>query len=214
MVELIPSILAHSRSQVRKELAIFERVFKTAQLDIMDGRFVNNKTVFASSFKGLRTCLNYEVHLMVQDPLKHARQFAKISKVRRILFHYEGCRDDQEVLDVTNFCRTKKIEVGLAINPKTPVKKIAHFLPFLDAVLVMGVTPGWSGQRFKPSTIKKFKDIRIINKRIKLQFDGGVNRKTIKKIAKAGAQRIALRSALLKSENISQAKKELKKLIR
>ena len=214
MAELIPTILVHSKDQLKKELAMFGPLFKTAQLDIMDGRFVDNKTVQPSAFKGMKTKLVFEAHLMVEHPLKHIKVLSTIKRVKRILFHYEGCDNDQEVIDAINFCREKKLQVGLAINPTTKVKKIEHFIPVIDAVLVMGVTPGWSGQRFKPSTIKKFKDIRKHSKTIKLQFDGGANEKTIKSIVKAGAQRIAVHSVLLKSGNISQAKRELSKLIK
>ncbi|HII72375.1 TPA: ribulose-phosphate 3-epimerase [Candidatus Woesearchaeota archaeon] len=212
MIEIIPAILAHSKSQLKEELALFSPLFSTAQLDIMDGRFVGNKTITASAFKGLRPKMKFEVHLMVKDPLKHAKAFSRMKYVKRILFHYEACKDDQEILDVISFCRKNKLEVGLAINPSTDVDKILHLLPLLDAVLVMGVTPGWSGQRFRPTTLKRLSQLRRLDKKVKLQFDGGVNRKTIKAIVKAGAQRIAVRSALMAGD-LKANKKLLQSLV-
>ncbi|MFC1722854.1 ribulose-phosphate 3-epimerase [Nanoarchaeota archaeon] len=209
MPELVAAILVHSKAQLKKNLETFAPL-RWAQIDVMDGRFVNNKTISASALKDITTSLNLEAHLMTFNPLKHAKQYAKYCK--KIIFHYEACKTDQEIIDVINFCRQHRLKVGLAINPPTKIKKIQHFLPVLDLILVMSIMPGFSGQRFRPSSIKKVKELRKLNKKIDIEVDGGVNFKNAKQLIKAGATHLVSRSAILKYPDIKTAKKEFKKI--
>jgi ribulose-phosphate 3-epimerase len=122
----------------------------------------------------------------------------------------ETLRKAKEVYDLIDFIKSKKKKVGIAINPKTQVKKISQFLDFVDLVLVMTVNPGNYGSKFLPKMLNKIKEIRKLNKNIEIEVDGGMNDKTIGKAAKAGANRFVVGSYLQKSENVNKAMKGLR----
>jgi len=212
--EITPAIIAHSKPELIKKLKNFEPFFSTAQIDLMDDCFVANKTISPIAIKGLRTRLDLEFHLMVKHPLTWAKRLVSHPKTKRIIFHYEACKDDQEILDTRNFIHKKNIEVGLAINPMTKVTSVEHLISVFDSILIMGVTPGKAGQKLRLSTLKKLGQVRKLNRHIKLQFDGGANQKTIGKIVDSGAQRIAVGSVLEESNDKRKTISGLKKMIK
>lgn len=146
-------------------------------LDIMDGKFVENKTWTYSEVKKIVSYSNklLDVHLMVEKPEKYIEDYALLN-TDRITFHIEAVKDVNSMIDlITNY----GLKVGIAINPNTDVKELFPYLKLIDQVLVMGVYPGKSGQTFieeTPNRIKAIKD-EIIKGGLKTQIsvDGGIN---------------------------------------
>ena len=146
-------------------------------LDIMDGKFVENKTWTYSEIKKIVSYSNkkLDVHLMVEKPEKYIEDYALLN-TDRITFHIEAVKDIDSMIDlISNY----GLKVGIAINPDTDVEKIFPYLNRIDEVLVMGVYPGKSGQTFieeTPDRIKAIKDeIVKQNLNVEIGVDGGIN---------------------------------------
>lgn len=146
-------------------------------LDIMDGKFVNNKTwKFKDVNKLLKdTTKPKDVHLMVNNVKKYVKQFKKI-KPEYITFHFESTNNCFEIMGLI---KKYGIKVGISIKPDTPVEKLRPYLQYLDLVLVMSVEPGKGGQEFINSSINKIKELDNLRKENNYQYlievDGGIN---------------------------------------
>lgn len=149
--------------------------------DVMDGHFVPNITFgqFIGSEVKKLIKLPIQSHLMVTNPSKYLKEFAKFSQM--IIIHPE-IRED--TLSLIKKIKRLKKKVGIAINPETPVSRIKRYLDKVDLVLVMTVHPGFSGQKFIKKMIPKFKELRENRRerklRFKIQVDGGITFKTIR----------------------------------
>ena len=150
-------------------------------LDIMDGKFVSNRTW---SFKEIKKLLKdtskpKDVHLMVDNIKKYVKQYRKL-KPEFITFHYEATKN---CFAMMGLIKKYGIKVGISIKPNTPLEKLEPYFKYLDLVLVMSVEPGEGGQEFIPETIAKIKEIdriRKVNKyKYLIEVDGGVNNKNI-----------------------------------
>lgn len=149
-------------------------------LDIMDGKFVSNKTWDIYQMKELIENVKkpLDVHLMVEDVYKYVDWFANLNP-EYITFHYEACNN---VLEVISYISRKKVKVGMAIKPNTKIDEIIDYLPFLDMVLVMSVEPGYGGQKFMDSAIDKINTLKKLQQyhQFKIEVDGGINDTTSK----------------------------------
>ena len=151
-------------------------------LDIMDGKFVKNKTMPFREMKHIYkyTSKRLDVHLMVKNPEKYILNYALLN-TEYITFHLEVNVDIEKNLKLIKSCG---IKCGLAINPDTEVKELIPYLPLLDIILVMSVEPGLGGQQFIASTVDKIKELRVLlleyKSDIKISVDGGVNNETKK----------------------------------
>ncbi len=157
-------------------------------LDIMDGKFVENKTWTYSEVKKIVSYSNkkLDVHLMVEKPEKYIEDYALLN-TDRITFHIEAVKDVEEMIDlISNY----GLKVGIAINPDTKVEEVFPYLSKIDQVLVMGVYPGKSGQSFIEETKDRIKTIKdeIIKNNLKteLSVDGGINLETAQECVNAG----------------------------
>jgi len=192
--EIIPAILAQDQQTLIERIRLVEGLITTVQIDCMDGHFVSNRTWFEA--EPIDTTLGIELHMMVSDPRSTIQTWRRIPQLERALWHVEIPVDH---LSLIADCRELGIECGLAISPETSIKQLIPYLDEIDEVLVLGVTPGWSGQKLVASTIEKISEIKRINPVVRVGFDGGVTLDNLKSISEAGADRINLASALFKS---------------
>lgn len=176
-------------------------------IDIMDGQFVENKTIGAAEVACLKSKKPKDAHLMIVEPEKHIDKFARTG-VSRISFHAETTENPIELISKI---KSYKIEAGLAIDAETPVQKIIPFLDKADFVLVMSVKAGKGGQNFMPESLQKIRLIKEKCPKIIIEIDGGINNKTAKLAIKAGATVLVSGSYLFKG-NIEQNVRELKKI--
>jgi len=210
MAEIIPAILTNSFSDLKNKLAQIKNFSDWVQIDIMDGNFVKNISVDILNLKKIRFLKNLEIHLMVLNPEKYF-VVCKALKAKRVIFHFEAVKNISKILKEM---KKYSFEKGIALNPKTNVEKIKPFLNQLDVVLLLGVNPGFQGQKFKPVVLGKIKKIRKISDKIKIGVDGGIRLENIKKIVKAGADYLIVGSYLFKSGNIEKTYKFLKNKIK
>ena len=180
-------------SNTLKPLDIVKELDKTnadaIHLDIMDGKFVDNKTWTTSEIIKLTKYSNLplDVHLMVNNPSKYIEDYAMLN-TNNITFHYEAVKDVNKVI---NEIKDYGLKVGIAVNPDTDVKNIYDYLSDIDIVLIMSVYPGKSGQVFINETLDKIKELKdyIVNNNFKtlISVDGGINDETGKLCKEAGA---------------------------
>ena len=145
-------------------------------VDIMDGKFVRNRTMPFSEMKNIYkyTSKRLEVHLMVDNPSKYIPLYAELN-TECIMFHIESSED---IIKNLELIKSFSIKSGLAINPDTKVNELIPYLPYLDQVLVMSVYPGEGGQEFIPGSENKIKELRKLIKsydlNILIDVDGGI----------------------------------------
>ena len=210
-IKLVPTLLTHSFAEFKDKLKKIENSFSLVQIDVMDNKFVKNKTFYqANKVKKLRTRVNYELHLMIKEPLKEIKKWQDYKKVKKIIFHYESVKNDQQVLDIIKYIKAKKIKAGLAINPETKLIKIEKFLPEIDLLFLLGVKPGWGGQTLKPVVLNKAKQVRKKYPKLDIEIDGGVNLNNLSQITKSGVNIIAAGTMIFKSQDIKQTIKQIK----
>ena len=189
-IKIAPSLLASDFSSLGSELVnICKAKADYIHFDIMDGHFVPNLTFGPNIVKSLRkyTKKTFDVHLMVEPVDKFIKPFSQAG-ADIITFHPENVINVNKTIKLI---RSFKKKVGLSINPNISEKTVYPFLKKINLILVMGVYPGFGGQKFIKSQITKIKKIRKKiekdNLNIDLEVDGGINAKNAKEIINAGA---------------------------
>lgn len=173
-------------------------------VDVMDGKFVPNKTMPFSEMKHISdyTSKRLDVHLMVENPSKYIPLYAELN-CEYITFHVESSED---IIKNLELIKDYSIKCGLAISPDTKVSKLIPYLPYLDLILVMSVVPGCGGQAFIEDSGKRIDEIReLINSyklNISINVDGGINDETKNKCM--GADMLTAGSYIVKSDNFQE----------
>ena len=190
MIKVAPSILACDFNNLKSEIDLINQTdCEYIHCDIMDGHFVPNISFGPETVKRIGGITNkkLDVHLMIENVNEFFEKFIDAG-AEILTFHIEAEKNPKELIK-----KIKKLnaKVGIALKPNTKVDKIVDFLEFVDLVLIMTVEPGFSGQEFLKSQIYKIKEIKkIINEKsldIEIEVDGGINEKTAKECANAGA---------------------------
>ncbi|MFW9772366.1 MAG: ribulose-phosphate 3-epimerase [Candidatus Heimdallarchaeota archaeon] len=143
-------------------------------IDVMDGKFVSSENLNFDVFKVIKEKFEIPIiaHLMVNNPLDHI--FNIIEFCYAILFHFEIQEDLNYIIKKI---KEKGKKAGIVLNPETEVSEVLKYLPLLDLVLVLGVNPGWSGQKFKLNTINKVNELATFKKQFSflIDVDGGID---------------------------------------
>jgi ribulose-phosphate 3-epimerase len=199
MVELAPSILSADFTRLGEQAqAAVDGGATVLHIDVMDGHFVPNLTIGPPVVASLRKILkvSFDCHLMIERPDEFIPVFAEAG-ADWISVHQEACihLDRSLRLIASHGC-----EPGVVINPATPVHTLDEVLPLVHHVLVMSVNPGFGGQTFIPSSLKKIELLSEIRKSRGLEFrievDGGIHYDTVADVVRAGAQILVAGSAI------------------
>ena len=183
--------------------------------DIMDGKFVKNKTYDAGVVNNInQNCLTMlDVHLMCSEPLKSIDDYLKAG-ANILTIHYEAFEDKNDIVDAVKKIKSADALAGLSIKPETQVKEIKMFLYDLDVILVMSVEPGESGQKFMTSALDKIRQLDEIRKqnnyRYKIEVDGGINADNAKDIVDVGADILVSGNYVYKAQDKKEAIASLK----
>ncbi|MFA5658090.1 MAG: ribulose-phosphate 3-epimerase [Oscillospiraceae bacterium] len=183
--------------------------------DVMDGIFVNNISFGVPVLKSVKKCtlLPFDVHLMINEPLRFIKPFAEAG-ADIITFHAEAGSDVKETIDLIH---SFGIKAGISVKPATPLSEIIPYLDNLELVLVMTVEPGFGGQGLIASTLKKISELRRLafenNYNISIQVDGGINGDTAQTVLSAGADNLVSGSYLFGAENMKAAVLSLRPLL-
>ena len=213
MCDVIPGILEKDWSSIEKKIHKARDFSKAIHIDIIDGKFAPNLTFLdPEPFKKYSDKILFEVHLMVEEPIDYLQAFANAG-FRRFLGHIEKMSDQVEFVSKAQNLG----EVGLVLDAPTPVEAIKADYQDLDAILVMTVKAGFSGQKFMPECLDKVKKIKqkIEDEQLNplvVEVDGGTNDKTIIQAKNAGATRFVATSFLF-SDDPKQKFAQLKQLL-
>ncbi|MGB9976995.1 ribulose-phosphate 3-epimerase [Thermovenabulum sp.] len=202
MAKIAPSILSADFSNLEQEIKKVEDFGADfIHIDVMDGNFVPNITLGPCVIESIRkvTNLPFDVHLMIEYPERYLKDFAEAG-ADIISFHQEATRHvHRTIQDIKKFGK----KAGIAINPATPVSLIEDILEEVDLILVMSVNPGFGGQSFIKSTLKKISTLKQIilknDYKTLIEVDGGINEDNAEEIVKAGADILVAGSAIYKS---------------
>lgn len=199
-------ILSADPMRLGPELARLEALgVGLIHVDVMDGCFCPRLTVGDIYVKGLKTELLKDAHLMVREPLDQLPHYADAG-ADIITVHVEAAVHIHRVLQRLGALEhtagpERALVRGLALNPGTPVEWLTEtLLEEVDMVSILGVDPGWSGQRMSPATITRVRRAReritALGKDILLCVDGGITRDNVAEMAEAGADIVAAGSAV------------------
>lgn len=213
MIEIIPSILAADPHNLQTAVKKVEHCVKKIHIDIMDGKFVEGKTFGPEIVELLDTKLHKQVHLMAMNPELLIEEYAAAG-AKTLIIHEESFDSTEKLRDVLK--RIKKLgrKAGVSLNPETPVMMIKPVLKDIDLVLVMTVHPGRGGQEMIMKTLEKVRQIRKLRRKIDIEVDGGVNKKTISKAAEAGANMFVCGYSIFSQQDPAEAIKELRKAVK
>jgi ribulose-phosphate 3-epimerase len=205
---IAPSILSADFARLGEEIdLVLTSGADLIHFDVMDNHYVPNLTVGPIVCEALRKYgieAPIDVHLMVQPVDDLIIQFAKAGATY-ISFHPEASNHVDRSL---NLIRELGCKAGLALNPSTSLESLKYVMDKIDMILIMSVNPGFAGQSFIDSTFKKIQEARkLIDESglsIRLEVDGGINLKNIKKLAQNGADTFVAGSAIFKTEDYKE----------
>ncbi|MDP3973429.1 MAG: ribulose-phosphate 3-epimerase [Candidatus Daviesbacteria bacterium] len=201
MVQILPTIFAKTEEDYKKQIHQVELsgAFKDGwvQIDLMDNKFVPNLSIDLDIVAKYPINSRKEAQLMVAEPQNWIDRLAILGFVR-IIFPIEIGNTDQLIEKIT----VHQIQVGLSINPDTDVDKLFEFLDKINLVLVMGVHPGFQGQKFIPETLDKIRKLADLKSKYNFLIgeDGGINPETVKGLVEAGVDNLAVGSYLFKGD--------------
>jgi ribulose-phosphate 3-epimerase len=198
---IAPSILASDFSKLGEEVrAITAAGADWVHIDVMDGHFVPNITIGPDVVKALRphSALPFDVHLMIAPVDAYVEAFVAAG-ADYVSVHPEAGPHLNRTLQLI---RQLGAKAGVVFNPSTPVETIEWMMEDIDLLLVMSVNPGFGGQSFITSQLKKVERLRAMidasGRDIQLEVDGGVNPVTARDCVNAGATALVAGSAVFK----------------
>lgn len=213
MLKISPSILSADFSRLGEEIQAIEKAGADyIHLDVMDGSFVPNITIGNEVVKNLRknTALPFDVHLMINNPDNHVKAFADAGSDIITIHAEASIHLDRSVDLIKSFGK----KAGVSIVPSTHEDALDYVLEKLDLILVMTVNPGFGGQKFLSSQLRKIENLRKkidkSGKKIELEVDGGINDQTIKLVTSAGADVVVSGSYIFGSKSYSEAISKLR----
>jgi len=211
--KIAPSILSADFSRLGDEVRAVEKAgADVIHVDVMDGHFVPNITVGPLVVQGLKklTSLPLDVHLMIEKPERYIEVFAQAGS-DWITIHAEVCPHLKRMIKKI---RQLNVRPGIVLKPATSLKTLYPILDDIDLVLIMSVNPGFGGQFFIPSALKKIEKLRkIVDQNsypLEIEVDGGVKIENIREVSRAGADIFVVGTGIFKAENYSETIRKLR----
>ena len=208
-----PSILAADFGRLAQEVkAVTEAGCDYIHLDVMDGRFVPNITIGQPIVAAVKqaTTLPLDVHLMIDEPERYVESFAEAG-ADLICVHAEACRHLHRTLQQI---RAVGKRPAVSLNPATPVEQVQWVLEDVEMVLVMSVNPGFGGQSFIPSSLRKVRALRqLITERgleVDIEVDGGVVVDNVAEVAGAGANVLVSGTGIFRTDDYAETIRKMR----
>ena len=212
-IKVSPSILAADFGNIERECNLIDKSGADwFHLDVMDGIFVPNISFGIPVVKAIRkmTSKPLDVHLMITEPERYIEKFIEIGS-DIISFHIEATNKLEENISLI---KSKNVKVGIAINPDTPIDSLIDIINKIDLVCLMGVFPGFAGQKFIKNTFDRLKELKKLiidnNSKALIEVDGGVKADNYMELRSLGADVLVAGSYIFKSKDYKEVVKKLK----
>jgi ribulose-phosphate 3-epimerase len=204
MTKIVPAVLVDNKEDYIKRISIIRQLTNRFQLDIIDGQYVDNRTIQLEDISR-PTDLNMDVHLMVNDPKPYVEQ-AIVLHANNIIIQLECCEDISSYLE-----RIKKsgLNAGVAINPDTKLNALKPYKEMLDHVLIMGYPAGFAGQKLNPMVFERLPEVRDMFPAAEVGLDGGLSPSNAKKVLQAGFDVVNINTLIFGSDDPLSAYSEL-----
>lgn len=206
MYILAPSLLAADFTRLGEQIRETQEAgAQYLHIDVMDGVFVPSISFGMPLIESIRPVSSqfFDVHLMIVHPEKYIEEFVRCG-ADGITFHLEAAQDPQDVIDKIHQYGAK---VGISIKPGTALEEVFPYLEQIEMVLIMSVEPGFGGQAFIPGSYERIRQMReYIDEHdlsVKIEVDGGVGKKNIREVMKAGADVFVAGSGVFRKNSIS-----------
>lgn len=218
-VEIIPAILARNRNELLSLVARVEPFAKTVQLDVVDGIFDNDiswpytNVGTLEEFSGFRLPhlqkIFWEVDLMTKDPRELGERFV-VAGASRVIAHIEAFEHADRAREVFETWHVAGAQAGVSLLLDTPIAAIEDILFDVEVVQIMGIAEiGAQGLPFDERVIVRVRELRERAPQTIIAVDGGINVEHAKELVRAGANRLAVGSAIIKSDDPHAAYREL-----
>lgn len=181
MVTILPAILETTKTGFEEKLKRLYGLVDVVQVDIIDGVFAPQKTVFPEDLKVINTAIKFDYQLMVEEPVDWLGR-CQTPQARAVYGQIEKMSDPTEFVAKAQFIGFK---VGLALDLDTPVERIKDYVWDLDGLILMSVPAGRGGQEFDDKVLKKIEHARALREDLPLVIDGGLDLKEIKRCISA-----------------------------
>lgn len=209
IIQTVPAILTEDPKALEIMVQQTQSFTSYAQFDIMDGQFVPSRSITCEDIARLSMKLNWEAHLMVLNPETYVSDFQQAG-AQKIVFHYEATSSPREVISLV---RNHGLNVGLAINPETPITAIKSLTSEVDSVLFLSVNPGFYGSKFIPEVLKKIEAFRKVYPDLPIGIDGGIKESNIAEVARSGVDVICVGSAIFQQPEPGVSFRHLQALV-
>lgn len=217
LIELAPSILSADFAHLAEGVqAVVQGGATVLHVDVMDGHFVPNITIGPPVVASLRkvTNLPLDVHLMIENPDQYIPAFVDAG-ADWISVHQEACIHLHRTLELIH---NHHMNVGVVINPATPVETLEHVLDMVDHVLVMSVNPGFGGQKFIPMALEKVRKLAALREErradFRIEIDGGISTETVADAVRSGVEILVAGNGIFGNGNPTENTQRLLKLAR
>ena len=212
-VKVSPSILAADFANLSLECSKIDKSNADwFHLDVMDGLFVPNISFGMPIVKTIRqlTKKPLDVHLMIVEPEKYIDEFINIGS-DIITVHIEAANNLNQII---NMIQGSSLKAGIAINPETPISDLKEYIEKVDLICLMGVNPGFAGQKFIESTNKRLVELKKLitssGSKTLIEVDGGVNYDNFQNLKSNGADVLVAGSYIFNSNDYDTAINTLK----
>jgi len=207
-IRILPGILTETREELIEKISQVESLVNRIQVDIVGRAFSSQPTVAIEALETIQTDSLFDIHLMVREPITFLNRCDAVG-VERVFGHVEYMQSQEEFIE---HAFALGMEVGLALDLSTPVSTIEKVIEQIDALLIMAVPAGKSGQKFDPAVLPKIGEAANYGLDIPICVDGGITPLTIVPCIEAGAREFAVTSYLWQSSDIGKALGELQEV--